>query len=458
MLGAVYIALERWMRGNTARISRWLDRMPVWYPRTVARAKLGRTLRHVWDNAPAQRERWRAVGVRRGDLRNPRVLETLPMVTGDDLVERPDDFRCVPRDRLIHVLGTSGTRGRPKRIYLTAADLDRQVSMIGTNMRRYPGASRALAVFLVDNPTWSSGMIARRGAQAAGMLALLSGSHRDVADQVALIREYDVDFLITTPSYLHRITLEADVDLRTLGVRYIQLSGQPWTETFRAEMQAAWGAKLLDVYASSEFACGIASECIVQRGLHLAEADFWCEVIDPATGRVLDEGEEGELVLTTLSRWGMPLVRYRTGDLARLLPFEGRCTCGMPLRKMSRVRGRVDGVVILGGGNNVYPDEFDRAVLDVDGVTEYQLVLERKDGIDVLHLAVETGAPAGVARETLVDALLSVPMVRTAHRVERTLDFGRLEAVPPGTLSDGRPKTDRIVDRRDVPRVTPEAT
>lgn len=448
MLGWLHIATERWTRAKPARLSRVLDVMPVGYSRKLGSVKLVRTLQHVWRHAPVQRERWRRAGIQRADLRSPSVLEAIPFTTAGDLAANPEQFWCVPPDRLIHVLSTSGTKGRPKKIYLTREDLDREIRMIGTSMYRFPGATRAVSIFLINNPTWSSGMIARRGAQVAGMLSLLSGTHRPVSDHIALIREYDVDFIITTPSYLHQITLEADVDVRSLGIKYIQLSGQPWSESFRTEMQERWSAKLIDVYASTEFACGVASECVEQDGLHITEADFWPEVVDPRTGTPLPEGEEGELVLTTVSRDGMPLVRYRTGDLAHLLPFEKRCPCGMPVRKMSRVRGRVDDMLILGGGNNVYPDEFDRAVLSVPGVTDYQLTVDREGYRDVLHLTVETGSPSTPLRETLIETLLSIPMVRTTHETERTVAFGRIASTPRGTLAAGRPKTIRIVDRR----------
>ena len=447
----VFNASERWVRANPTRLGTMVNRVPQWYVRGLSEAKLLRTLRHVWHRSPAQRARWQQAGVRRRDLRSPRVLQRLPLTTGEDLVARPEAFLCAPRRELIHVLGTSGTKGRVKRIWLTRDDLDRQLNMIATNLRRFADAERAMALFLVDDPTWSAGSITRGAIEKAGMFGLLSGTHLPTAAQIALIRDYRIDLIVTTPVYLHQLTLDATEDVGALGVKYIQLSGQTWTESFRAEMEATWGAKLIDVYASTECACGIASECVQQNGLHVSEADYWVEVINPDSAEALPDGEEGELVVTTLSRRGMPLVRYRTGDVASLLPRGARCACGYPLRRMSRLRGRIDDMLILGGANNVLPDAIDRAVLSLPGVSDYQLVVERDGYRDLLHLRVEANGDAPPTRDMLVDALLSVTNIAVSHRTERTLDFGRMEVVSPGALSEGRPKTNRIVDHRQKP-------
>ncbi len=451
MVGWAFRALDRWVRGSPMRAAGLLNRVPAGVVRGLAREKLVRTLRHVWDRSPAQRERWQAAGVRRSDLRSPRILARIPFTTGDDLAARGGDFLCAPTDELVHVLTTSGTKGRHKNIYLTRDDFATALWAIGVSYRLLSGATRGIAIFDATYPTWSAGPIARRGFEAAGMFALLSSPGEPLGVHLDLIREHRIDMMVTTPTFAHRLTREADRDLRPLGVRWIVLSGQPWTEALRRELESAWGARALDAYASTEFVCGIAEECPEQNGLHIDEADLWPEVVEPSTGRALADGEEGELVLTTLSRRGMPLVRYRTGDYARLLPREGRCACGSPLRRMSRVRGRVDDMVIVGAANNVLPDEFDRAILALPGVTDYQVVLEKADGFrDVLRVTVEAAEGAAPPRDMVERALLGISNVGHSCTVERTLDIGPVEVARPGTLSAGRPKTNRIIDRRQM--------
>ncbi len=305
-----------------------------------------------------------------------------------------------------------------------------------------------MVMFNIINATWAAGAVARRGVEKAGMFGLLSSTQASPEEQIRFIREYKINVLMSSPSYIHRLTLEADTDLKALGVKYIILSAQTWTEELRAELQRTWGATVLDAYATNECGCGIASECIRQDGLHISEADFWIEIVDPGTGEPLEDGREGEVVITTLSRRGMPLVRYRIGDLARILPQESRCECGLPLRKLSRIKGRADDVLILGAGNNVFPDEFDRAILNVPGVTDYQLVVERDGYKDVLHLTVESDMTGEELTLTMVNALKQVKYIKLNIEKSKTLTIGRIQNVPHGALSKDRPKSVRIIDKR----------
>ena len=448
MLGWLYCSIERFARSDPSRLSRHLGRVPRWTVHRLSRAKLVRTLRYVYRNSPAQRRLWQDVGLSLADLRSPDVLDRIPFTTSDALAEDPKSYCCVPEDRLIHIISTSGTKNRRKKIYLTADDFDHQTRMIGTNLRRFPGVTCVASLFLIEDPTWSNGGVVRRAIAQAKLLGFLSGEHLSTQQQLDLIKRYKVNLLVSTPSYMNRLTLEAQEDLRSLGVRYIQLGGQPWTESLRAELQQAWGAKLIDTYGSAESIFGIASECVHQNGLHIAETDFWIEIIDPATGKRLPDGQEGELVFTTLSRRGMPLVRYRTGDLSSLLPLPPRCPCGLPTRKIGRIRGRLDDMLIIGAGWNLYPDQIDRAVLGIPGVTDYQLTIEKDGYSDVMHLAVEAATLPAHSREVLCSALLSITCINSSCNDAHLLTFGRMESVPPGSLSAGRPKTVRIVDRR----------
>jgi len=303
-------------------------------------------------------------------------------------------------------------------------------------------------MFLLNDPTWSTGAFNRAAIARAGLLGFLSGEHLLPAEQFELIKRYEINCLVSTPSYIARLTAEAHRDLRELDVRYILLGGQPWTEQLRARLRHAWDATVIDTYGCAEAIFGIASECLCQDGLHVAETDFWIEIIDPATGISLPDGQEGELVFTTLSRTGMPLVRYRTGDLTSLIPLAPRCPCGLPLRKISRVRGRLDDMLIIGAGWNLYPDQIDLAVLSIPGITDYQLTIEKNGYSDVIHLLVEDANVPTCSREVLCNALMGIAAIRSSVMDTSLLSFGRTESVPLGFLSPDRAKTPRIIDRR----------
>lgn len=448
MFGWFYLGIERLVRAGASRQARASQHSPLWLIRKVSQAKLVWTLRYVYRNSPAQRQRWNQAGVKLSDIRSAEVLRRIPFTTGPELAQNPEEYICVANEELIHILTTSSTTGVQKKIYLTSEDFNHQSRAIGAMMGRFPGAKRVAVMFLVQDPTWTAGTIIRSAIAEARMLGFLSGIHRSIPQQIELIKEYGIDYLITAPSYLSRLTFETSEEVSKLGVRYIQLGSQPWTEEFRRQMEQAWGAKLIDGYGSSECACGIAAECLHQNGLHVGEVDYWIEIIDPLTLEVLPDGEEGEAVITTLSRRGMPLVRYRTGDISYLLPRGQRCQCGFPLRKMGRIRGRVDDMLIVGSGHNLYPDELDRAVLSIPGVSDYQLVLDKDGYKDVIHLTVEVARPLKDLRGLLENILLGVRSIGLSHDVTGTLSFGRMEAVAPGSLSRGRPKTVRIVDQR----------
>ena len=450
MFDWLFVGIDRYGRPDPAGLARRLNHVPRWVVRRIAQAKLRKTLRHVWRNSHAQRERWQEAGVRYRDLGNPKVMRRIPFCDKKLLVTDPGAFYCVPEEELIHVITTSGTTGRAKKLYFTKDDLERQTRMIGTNLRRLPGASRVLAIYRTMDPTWAAGAFVRRAIEEAGMFGLLTGNQMPPEENIRLIRDYRIDVLMSSASCLHRLTVEAKENLRELGVRYIILATQAWTEDLRKELSEAWGARVLDAYGANEFGCGIASECLEQNGLHVSEVDFWLEVVDPETGEEVEPGEEGELVITTLSRRGMPLVRYRIGDLARVLPMEGRCRCGLAVHKISRIRGRTDDMLILATGANVFPDEIDESVLSIAGVTDYQLVIEREGYLDVLHLTVETEMTGDELRKVMTEAMKQVNYVRMGIEESRTVKLGRVDNVPRGTLTKDRPKSQRIIDKRVV--------
>ncbi|HUW55694.1 MAG TPA: AMP-binding protein [Planctomycetota bacterium] len=449
MLGWLYLRIARRGPGTSEGLARACRHIPLWFVRKLARAKLVRTLRHVWTHSPVQRRRWEKAGVHYRDLRSPRVLTRIPFLTGHELAQHPEDCFCVPEEELIHVVGSSGTTGLHKRVYLTHDDFHQQVKMLGTYFRRFPGVKRAAVMLTLDDPTWSAGTIVRRGLEEARIFALLANTSRDLEAQIELLREHHIDLIISTPTYVHRLALESPVPVGELGVKVICVAGLPFTEDYRRRMEDAWGAQVIDSYGGAETACGIGSECVCRdQRMHVAEADYWVEVVDPETGELLPDGEEGELVITTLSRRGMPLVRYRSADIAALVPRGKRCPCGLPLRKMTRVRGRTDHVLNIGTGNNVYPEEVDAAVFSVAGITDYQLVVEKDDYRDVLHLTVESADDVEGLREALTKALMTIDSVKKSCQLTKTVVLGRIETAPVGSLAKGRQKVTRIVDRR----------
>ena len=448
MLDRVYLALECWVRATPVRLDRFASYIPIRLLRKLADVKLVRTLRHVYRNSPAQRRRWEQAGIVFSDLDSPEVLSRIPFTTGEELAGRPEDFMCVERDELVHHFTSSGSTGVPKDIYFTEEDLAHHADMMGTHFRKFPGSSRVLVMFVTGFEYWAAGSILRWAFERAGMFVQESCASLSPAEQVERIRQLGINVIVTSPSYLHRLTIEMDCDPAGLGIRYIHLASAPFLEKFRREMEKTWNAKIIDAYGSMELGCGTASECVHGNGLHVMEADFRMEIIDPDSGEVLPDGEEGEVAITTLCRVGMPLVRYRTGDLAALIPADGRCACGLPLRKMTRIKKRVDHMVALGAGNNLYPGELEAVLLLVPGVADYQVIIGKEGYKDILNVTVESADGSSRMRERVVEALLSIVSVQIPVEKSRTAEIGKISVVPLGELSRGRPKTRRVIDTR----------
>ncbi|HUV39393.1 MAG TPA: AMP-binding protein [Planctomycetota bacterium] len=457
MLDWVYRAIERHLRRKPSRLAACLPYIPRWLVERVARAKLVRTLRHVWDHSPVQRELWRAAGVTRRDLRSTDVLPRIPFFDLTPARESPESCFCVPERELTHLLTTAGTTGRRKNIYMTNEDMEQQTRIMGMRLVALPGASRVLVLFSVATSTWTAGPMSQRAIEKGNLFGIVCDQDRPPAEQIDFIRRHRIDTLIGAMTTLQRLTLEADCDLKSLGVKYILLSAQPWPESMRRQIEEAWGATVIDVYGLMEFGSGVASECVEQNGLHIAATDFRVEIVDPETGTLLPDGEYGEIVLTTLTRRGMPLVRYRTHDLACLLPETRRCPCGMPTRRLSRVRGRLDHVIIAGAGGKFYPDDFDRVLLGVPGVSDYQLTIDRQGYRDVLSVTVESDEPVETLAPRLTEALFTLKFLRRSCVERDTMALGEFRTVSRGTLSAGRPKSLRIVDRRKMVDEAPPA-
>jgi len=275
----------------------------------------------------------------------------------------------------------------------------------------------------------------------------ISGGNTD--RQIMVMRDFGVTAVCCTPSYfLHLIERagQLGVDIRALPLRAGVFGAEPWTASMRKRIESAAGIKAFDIYGLSEIiGPGVAVECPCQDGLHIFEDHFYPEIVDPETGRVLPEGEEGELVLTTLSKWAMPMIRYRTRDITSLV--SGACPCGRSLRRMRRIGRRSDDMLIL-RGVNVFPSQVEAALLEVEGtLPHYQIILTREQGLDQMEVQVE------VTPETFSDQI--GVLERLNQRISDSLDHvlgirAQVTLVEPHTIQRSEGKARRVIDRRTV--------
>jgi len=234
------------------------------------------------------------------------------------------------------------------------------------------------------------------------------------------------------------------VDLKALSLRVGVFGAEPWTDSMRRHIESATNIQAFDIYGLSEIiGPGVAIECPCHEGLHIFEDHFYPEIIDPDSGRVLPEGQEGELVLTTLSKWAMPMIRYRTRDITALVP--GACGCGRSLRRMRRIGRRSDDMLII-RGVNVYPSQIEAVLLEVEGtLPHYQIILTREHGLDQVEVQVEVTAQVFSDRVGALEALEE----RLADTLERVLGIRiAITLVEPQTIQRSEGKAKRVIDKR----------
>jgi phenylacetate-CoA ligase len=408
------------------------------------RTTVGRLLRAVAPTA----ERLRAAGVRsENDISSLADLARLPFSHKSDLREQyPDGLFAVPMEQVVRVHASSGTRGKPTVVGYTRADLGvwsevmaRCLVMAGVRPGTVVHNAYGYGLF-------TGGLGIHQGAESIGATVIpMSGGF--TARQILMLRDLGSQVLCCTPSYALNLAQELraqEVDPASLRLRIGIFGAEPWTDEMRTILERELGLTALDIYGLSEIVGpGVAAECPEGRnGNHLQEDHFLPEIVDPATGTPLPPGQEGELVLTTLTKEALPLLRYRTGDISAL--DDEPCACGRTMVRMARVRARYDDMLIL-RGVNLYPSEVERILLSDGAVApHYQLVLDRPETMDELTVLCEPTASSASIESDL--DLMRRRLERTLH--EQTGLRIAVRLLEPGAVPRSEGKAVRVVDRR----------
>ena len=364
--------------------------------------RLRRTLKDACDHVPLHRSRMRAAGVRPQDVRSLEDLARLPFTVKADLREQyPFGLFARKQSEIARLHASSGTTGKPTIVGYTAKDIDTWARL----MARSFACAGVRPGDVIHNAygygLFTGGLGAHYGGERLGATVVpVSGGMTE--RQVALLQDLGARVLCATPSYALNIAEVAEregVDLSAGALEVGIFGAEPWSEAMRAELQARLGIRAVDVYGLSEImGPGVAVECEAQDGLHGWEDHFLFEIIDPQSGAPLPDGAEGELVITTLTKEALPMIRYRTRDITRLT--RAPCGCGRSHVRIRRITGRNDDMLII-RGVNVYPSQIEAVLVGLPGVApHYQLVLERRGALDEVTVEIEA-AGAGTAHEEL---------------------------------------------------------
>ncbi len=351
--------------------------------------------------------------------RGPRTLSSvrdvrhLPFTTADDIRADPLGFVCVSLDEIGRVvtLDSSGTTGLPKRLYFTPADQALTVDFFRAGMSTFTGRGDRVLILLPGETPGSVGDLLATGLRELGAVPIGHGPVRDPAHTLRVAAEERATVMVGVPVHLLRLVRHSSTVAPQPDLHSVLLSTDHVPAAIVAAVERAWGCRVYNHYGMTETGLGGGVDCEARGGYHLREADLLFEVVDPATGDPIDGDAEGELVFTTLTRTGMPLVRYRTGDLARWVP--GPCACGTALRTLAHVTTRVAGVVDLGGGELLTQAVLDEAVFATDGVLDFAATVGRDETGTTLAIRVRVASYVAldVARAAVAAALASIPAV-----------------------------------------------
>jgi phenylacetate-CoA ligase len=411
--------------------------------RTLQIKRLKWSLHHAYDNVEMYRERFDAANIHPNDFKSFSDLTKFPFTYKDDLrTQYPFGMFAVPREKIIRIHASSGTTGKPTVVGYTKNDISMWADMVARSMRASGTKAGDIVHIVYGYGLFTGGLGAHYGAERLGCTVVpLSGGMTD--RQVTLIQDFKPSTIMVTPSYMLNILeqfTKLGVDPRNTSLNVGIFGAEPWTNSMRNEIETAFDMHAVDIYGLSEIlGPGVANECVETKdGLHIWEDHFYPEIIDPITGEVLDDGEIGELVFTTLSKEGLPMIRYRTRDLTRLLPGTARS-----MRRMEKVTGRSDDMIIL-RGVNIFPTQIEELVIQVKELAPYfQIELDKKGPLDTMRILVETTKESSMTniRSNVKDSFIK--------KVKDTIGVN-VEVIvgAPNSVERSQGKARRVIDLR----------
>ena len=401
------------------------------------------TLRHVYDNVPHYWKAFDAAGVHPDDLKSLEDLAKFPFTTKHDLrANYPFGLFAVPQEQVVRIHASSGTTGKPTVVGYTKADVEMWAEVCARSIRASGGRPGMKVHVAYGYGLFTGGLGAHYGAERMGCTVIpVSGGMTE--RQVQLLADFQPDIIMVTPSYMLAILDEfrrQKLDPRQTSLKVGIFGAEPWTNAMRSEIEASFDMHAVDIYGLSEvIGPGVANECVETKdGLHIWEDHFYPEVIDPETGKVLPEGERGELVFTSLTKQAVPVIRYRTRDLTRLLPGTARS-----MRRMEKVTGRNDDMLIV-RGVNVFPTQIEEQILKCPGLApHYVIELTREGRLDAMRVVVEA-RPDAVAPDQRQRAGQEL-----GHHIKSLIGItAQIMVADPGGVERSAGKARRVIDKR----------
>lgn len=408
--------------------------------------RLQKTLRQA-IKIPLYRERFKTLGIRPQDIKDLKDIKRLPFTTRDDLRENyPYGMLAIPREKVIRLHTSSGTTGKPKAIFYSKRDIDTSTELIARCFTMTGTTKEDVFQNMMTYGLFTGALIMHYGAEKVGAM-VIPISAGNTERQIAYMKDFQTTVIHLTPSYalyLADVITRLGIDpKKELYLKRAYVGAEPYSEETRKKIEEFFSIDVYNSYGLSEMGGpGVAFECQEKNGMHIWEDCFLIEIIDPETGEVLPEGEEGELVITTLAREAMPVIRYRTRDITRII--NDRCPCGRTHRRIARIKGRADDMFIV-RGVNIFPQQIERVLMGIKGVGKnYQIILEE---YDVMIVKVEIDREVFTGK---VEDLIQLQETLTEKIRDEVFVKPKVELVEPGTLPATEGKAKRVIDRRTL--------
>ncbi len=406
--------------------------------------RLKHSINHAYNNSPVYKKKFDEHGVHPDDIKNLEDLAKFPFTTKQDLRENyPFGMFAVPQEDIVRIHASSGTTGKPTVVGYTQSDIDTWANVVARSIYAAGGRKGDKCHIAYGYGLFTGGLGAHYGAERLGC-AVIPMSGGQTEKQVQLIQDFKPDLIMVTPSYMLNIADELErqgVTSDKLSLRTGIFGAEPWTGQMRTALESRLGIDAVDIYGLSEvMGPGVAQECIESKdGPTIWEDHFYPEVINPETGEVVADGEDGELVFTSLTKEAMPIIRYRTRDLTRLLPGTSRT-----MRRMDKITGRSDDMLII-RGVNVFPTQIEEVLLSIDTLApHYQIEINKKGNMDSVKIMTE--GKTVLSKETADRSGKELQQkIKSLIGISASINVGEPNAIP---RSEGKAK--RVIDHRNI--------
>lgn len=418
--------------------------------RSLQDERLKATVKHVYQEVPYYRHAFQENGIEPGDIKTVDDLKQLPFTTKNDLRDNyPYGLFAVPLCDVVRLHASSGTTGKPTVVGYTQHDLDVWSEVMARGLTICGATTNSIIQNAYGYGLFTGGLGVHYGAEKIGAKIIpVSAGH--TKRQIMIMKDFGTNILTCTPSYaLHmaEVMEELGVSKEDLSLTGGLFGAEPWSQNLRKQIEIRLGIQALDVYGMSEIiGPGVAVECSEKDGLHIWEDHFLAEIVEPDTGESLPAGSLGELVITTLTKEALPMIRYRTRDITRIIP-DGPCVCGRTHMKIDRCQGRTDDMLVI-RGVNVFPSQIEDVIFRISHTEPYYLlIVDRQNQLDQLEVWVE------VSDQVFSDQIRMMESLEREIRKEIEVVLGisvKVKLVEPKTIERSEGKAKRIIDRRNI--------